>query len=160
MSVAALLTDLADAGITLTRNVDRVHYQTRPGVSIAPYRARIREAKTELLAALREREMLAALVDQLEAGWGWLADHPDHPQHDAFLERWAEKLHQYERTYRGAVDPGQNEPCVGREPISASVPPEGWAGIAPAGCSVPIACGPLGPCRHFTDHGRCWAEVA
>jgi hypothetical protein len=160
MSAAALLTELSDAGITLTRNGDRLHYQTRPGVTIGPYRAHIREAKPELLAALREREVLAALADQLEAGWNWLASHPDHPEHDAFLERWAEKLHRYERTSCGAVDPGQSDPFVGRGPVSPSVHPEGWAGIAPAGCGAPIACGPLGPCRQFTDHGRCWTEEA
>src|SRR5215218_7349778 len=61
MSIVALLAQLADAGVTLTQNGDRLHYQTRPGVSIAPYRERIQEAKPALLALLREQEAIAAL---------------------------------------------------------------------------------------------------
>jgi hypothetical protein len=41
----------------------------------------------------------AALVDQLEAGWAWLDGHPTHPEAEAFLTRWIERLRQYERAY-------------------------------------------------------------
>jgi hypothetical protein len=69
MSNVALLAELADAGVTLTRNGDRLHYQTRAGVSIAPYRERIQEAKPALLALLRERETVAALGPDLALHW-------------------------------------------------------------------------------------------
>jgi hypothetical protein len=41
----------------------------------------------------------AALVSSLEAGWNWLAAHPDHPEHESFLERWIARLRQYEQVY-------------------------------------------------------------
>jgi hypothetical protein len=48
---------------------------------------------------------------------------------------------------------------VHRGPVEASPPPAGWDGIAPAGCGALIACRTLGPCRHFTETGRCWKEA-
>jgi hypothetical protein len=42
---------------------------------------------------------VAALVDHLEAGWVWLDGHPNHPEAEAFLTRWIERLRQYERAY-------------------------------------------------------------
>jgi hypothetical protein len=41
----------------------------------------------------------AALVPSLENGWNWLREHPDHPEHDAVLERWLAHLHEYERVF-------------------------------------------------------------
>jgi hypothetical protein len=42
----------------------------------------------------------AALVPSLEKGWNWLREHPDHPEHDAFLDRWIARLREYEQVYR------------------------------------------------------------
>jgi hypothetical protein len=42
---------------------------------------------------------VAALVLSLDQGWDWLRDHPTHPEHDLFLQRWIVRLRQYERTY-------------------------------------------------------------
>jgi hypothetical protein len=43
---------------------------------------------------------VAALVLKVEERWQWLASHPDHPDHDAFLEKWIARLHEYEEVYR------------------------------------------------------------
>lgn len=59
---------------------------------------------------------------------------------------------------RRGLDPALAWVCVYRGPVDASPPAANWNGIAPDGCDAPIACGPLGPCHHFTEHGRCWAE--
>jgi hypothetical protein len=56
------------------------------------------------------------------------------------------------------LDPALRWVHVSRVPVEATVPPEGWEGIAPTGCGAPHVCGPLGPCHHFTEHGRCWAK--
>jgi hypothetical protein len=45
---------------------------------------------------------------------------------------------------------------VYRGPVEASATPEGWSGVAPAGCGVPHACCVLGPCPYFDEHARCW----
>jgi hypothetical protein len=42
----------------------------------------------------------AAMVPSLENGWNWLREQPDHPEHDAVLERWLTHLHEYEQVYR------------------------------------------------------------
>jgi hypothetical protein len=42
---------------------------------------------------------VAALVLSLDQGWDWLRDHPTHPEHSLFLERWIVRLRQYEQTY-------------------------------------------------------------
>jgi len=131
VNAATLLADLQATGITLTRTGDRLHYRTRPGVSIAPYREHIAANKPALFRELVQREIVAAataepahfdqksldelhqqlrplpdpeaqvaaLVEQLEAGWEWLAANPDHPEAEAFLARWMARLRQYERAY-------------------------------------------------------------
>ena len=40
-----------------------------------------------------------ALVLELEKGWTWLDEHPNHPEAEAFCTRWIERLRQYERAY-------------------------------------------------------------
>jgi hypothetical protein len=52
MSAAALLAELDAAGVRLSLAGDDLHFQTRPGVSIAPYREQITANKPALLAAL------------------------------------------------------------------------------------------------------------
>ena len=42
-----------------------------------------------------ENPAAAALVPQLEAGWHWLASHPDHPEHEPFFARWLARLREY-----------------------------------------------------------------
>lgn len=128
---ASLLTELEAAGITLTRNGDRLHYQTQPGVSLEPFRDQIVANKPALIRELLQREIVtaasvdlahfdraafdrlweqlralpdseavaAALFPQLEAGWDWLQEHPNHPSDDAFLDRWLVKLRDYELAY-------------------------------------------------------------
>jgi hypothetical protein len=54
------------------------------------------------------------------------------------------------------LDPALRWNLVYRGPVEASTRPEGWGGVAPAGCGVPHACCVLGPCPHFNEQGRCW----
>ena len=58
-----LLNALAGTGVCLSRAGDALRYQTRPGVSIAPYVERIRQDKPGLLTELRLREQIIAAVD-------------------------------------------------------------------------------------------------
>ena len=53
MSTPALLDELEVAGVRLTRVGDDLRYETRPGVSIVPYRERILAHKPALLSILR-----------------------------------------------------------------------------------------------------------
>jgi hypothetical protein len=64
-----LLCELAAAGISIKRDGDGLRVRARPGVSIAAYRERIREAKPALLAVLREREGIAALGPEPALPW-------------------------------------------------------------------------------------------
>jgi hypothetical protein len=100
VSGPALLVELEAAGVRLSLVGDDLQFQTRPGVSIAPYREHIMAAKPVLVAALRARQ-----------------------------------------------------------PVAPSRPPVGWDGIAPTGCAAPNARQTLGPCPHFTEHGRCWKDA-
>jgi hypothetical protein len=52
MSTHALLADLEAAGVHLTKVGDDLLYETRPGVTIAPYRERILVNKPALLSVL------------------------------------------------------------------------------------------------------------
>ena len=61
MSAAALLAELEAAGVRLSLAGDDLRFQTRPGVSIAPYRESIAASKPALLAELRWRNELAAM---------------------------------------------------------------------------------------------------
>ena len=67
MSAAALLTELDDVGVRLSLDGDDLRFQTRPGVSIAPYRERITASKRALVARLRARQPVIATVPP--AGW-------------------------------------------------------------------------------------------
>jgi hypothetical protein len=118
MSAAILLTELEAVGVPLSLADEDLRYETRPGVSIAPYRDSIRASKPALLAVLRAREDPAAMGLTPNLRW----------------------VH---------VDTG---------PVAASRPPHGWDRQVPAGCGVPYVCRSLGPCPHFTTHGRCWKD--
>lgn len=61
MSAAALLAELEATGVRLSMAGDDLHFQTRPGVSIAPYRERIAAYKPALLAELLQADIIAAL---------------------------------------------------------------------------------------------------
>jgi hypothetical protein len=67
VSARALLVDLEAAGVHLSLAGDDLRFQTRPGVSIAPYRARIAAHKPALVAELRNREPVTAT--RPPAGW-------------------------------------------------------------------------------------------
>jgi hypothetical protein len=56
----ALLAELEAAGVHLTRHGDRLHYQTSPGVRIAPYAEAMRAHEPGLLRELVQREIVAA----------------------------------------------------------------------------------------------------
>jgi hypothetical protein len=51
-------------------------------------------------------EDIAELVEQLEAGWAWLTAHSDHPEAEAFLQRWIARLREYEREYAASRQRG------------------------------------------------------
>jgi hypothetical protein len=76
VSAAALLTELEAAGVRLSLAGDDLRYQTEAGVSIAPYRARIRESKPALLAELLAREELAAMGLDPSLRWVHVATAP------------------------------------------------------------------------------------
>jgi hypothetical protein len=97
MSAAALLAELEAIGIQITREGYTLRVRGNPGVNPAPYRERIREAKPVIIAMLRQREAIAELTNQLEVGWRWMEDHPNHPEHERFFARWLVKLDEYER---------------------------------------------------------------
>ena len=61
MNAAAVLAELNTAGVRLSSAGDDVHYQTRPGVRIAPYRDRIQESKPAILRELLQREIVATV---------------------------------------------------------------------------------------------------
>jgi hypothetical protein len=147
VSAAALLAELAAAGITLTRHGDRLHYQTRPGVRIAPYRERIIESKPALLEALGEREAGASGRRNSSVPAGAAMD--------------SERTAQLSPREVGALglDPTLAWAHVSRRPVAATRPPVVWEGTAPAGCGAPLVCGLLGPCDHFNKHDRCWTDA-
>ena len=60
-AAAALLADLESAGVHLSLAGNDLHYRTRPGVSIAPFRDRITDHKPALLMELLKAEIVAAL---------------------------------------------------------------------------------------------------
>jgi hypothetical protein len=68
--IATLLDELQAAGIRLSLASENLHYQTGPGVSIAPHRARIRENKPAPLAEHRAREEPAAM--RLDPALQWV----------------------------------------------------------------------------------------
>jgi hypothetical protein len=53
---------------------------------------------------------LVALTDQLNAGWDWLRHHQAHPQHEAFISRWLDRLRTYEQTSRVHAASGRMRP--------------------------------------------------
>jgi hypothetical protein len=61
VTLTALLADLEAAGVRLSLAGDDLHYQTRPGVSIAPYRDHIRANKPVLLREVLQRQIVAAV---------------------------------------------------------------------------------------------------
>ena len=80
MSARAFLAELDAAGVRLTLAGDDLRYQTRPGVSIAPYRDRIASLKPALVVELLQAAIVAAATvepgqfdrsryDQLWAQW-------------------------------------------------------------------------------------------
>jgi hypothetical protein len=80
MSGAMLLAELDAAGVRLSLVGADLRVQTRPGVSIAPYREHIRERKPALLRELLQRRITEALNVEPE--------HFDRPAYDALWVLW------------------------------------------------------------------------
>ena len=137
MSGAALIAELAAAGIHVTREGDNLRVRGEPGVRLAPYTERLREHKPALLVALREREATEQHGPQV--GGNRLTP---------------------EETAAVGLDPALGQAQVARGPVAATKPPGDWDGVVPAGCGAPLCCKMLGPCGHFARHGRCWAEAS
>lgn len=82
MNTSAFLRELASAGVTLTRNDDRLHYETSPGVSLEPFRAQIVANKPALIRELLQQEIVAAAsIDPA---------HFDRAAYDRLWSRWRE----------------------------------------------------------------------
>ena len=107
MSVSALLAELDAAGVSISRAGESLLVRGASGAGLAPYTERIREAKPALLALLREREAIADIATSLEAGWDWLRNNSAHPQHEAFLSHWLDRLSTYEQTYAAHHEQGE-----------------------------------------------------
>jgi hypothetical protein len=72
---------LATAGVSLTRAGDHLRYQTRPGVSISPYREQITTHKSALLTLL-------ALQDEIVRTASAARDAFDRQHYDEIWSRW------------------------------------------------------------------------
>jgi hypothetical protein len=90
VTAASLVDELHKAGIRLTPAGDDLRFQTRPGVSIAPYREEISAHKPALLAELRLREEIVAAATTAQAAF-------DRQHFDQLWERW-HALHETEAT--------------------------------------------------------------
>jgi hypothetical protein len=62
LNAAALLLELDAAGVRLWPEGDDLYFQTRPGVSIAPYREHIMAHKPALLAELLKARIIEAVA--------------------------------------------------------------------------------------------------
>jgi hypothetical protein len=62
VSAAALLAELEAAGVRLSLVGDALRFQTRPGVSIAPYREQIATHKPALLVELLQRRIIETVA--------------------------------------------------------------------------------------------------
>jgi hypothetical protein len=145
VSAAALLVELNADGVRLSLAGDDLRYQTRPGVSIAPYRDRILENKPALLRELLQREIVAAATAEPARF--------DRDAYDQLLRRWPD-LQDQERAQ--APDDGY----VSRSPVEPSVPPAGWDGLLCAECPWPAFCSVLGPRGPHLPGGSCAAWPA
>jgi hypothetical protein len=67
VSAAALLRDLAAAGIQVSRAGDQLYIRAAPGIRLTPFVEVLRQAKPELLAELLKADIIAAVtVDPAE----------------------------------------------------------------------------------------------
>ena len=62
MSAAALLAELDAAGVRLSLAGDALRFQTRPGVTIAPYREKIADNKPALVAELLKTRIIEVVT--------------------------------------------------------------------------------------------------
>lgn len=118
MSAAALLAELADAGIELVPEGEHLRVRGKPA-ALAPFRERIAANKPALLEALADRAPVT------------------HPSVTLLATQEATALGlpttlAWVRVPRGEVE--------------ASTPPAGWDGSLPDGCRWPQLCQTLGPC--------------
>jgi hypothetical protein len=87
VSAAALLAELEAAGVRLSLAGDDLHYQTRSGVSIAPYRNCITAHKPALLVELLQRRIIEAVTVEPASF--------DRAEYDRLWTRW--KAHEAAR---------------------------------------------------------------
>lgn len=80
MSAIALLEELEASGVRLSLAGDDLRFQTRPGVSVAPYRLRITAHKPALLAELLKARIIAVVTVS--------PDQFDRAEYDRLWERW------------------------------------------------------------------------
>jgi hypothetical protein len=73
--------ELTAAGVHLTRHGAALRYQTRPGVTIAPYRERIAAHKPDLLTLLHLQEEIVAAATTALASF-------DRAAYDELWRRW------------------------------------------------------------------------
>jgi hypothetical protein len=78
---AALLDDLAAAGVRLSLAGDALRYQTRPGVSIAPYRERITTNRSAFIALLGLQDEMVSAASAARGAF-------DRAAYDALWVRW------------------------------------------------------------------------
>jgi hypothetical protein len=138
MSARTLLAELEAAGMRLSLAGDDLRFQTRPGVSIAPYRERILANKPALLATLRQHE--AATL-------------PGTP-------RKSGRPTPGEAAAQG-LDPTLEWAYGDPAPVAATRPPAGWRGVLCDGCQWPELCRMLGPRGPHLPGGPCaaWPRV-
>jgi hypothetical protein len=154
VTAAALLAKLDAAGVRLSLAEDDLRYQTRPGVSIEPYRDRISANKLALRSELLKAEICAAL-DVEPAAF-------DRPAYLRLMARWYATEAEVENGRLGEGSERFRQPrdavrSAGN--VRAGGPPtDGFTDPAkpfPPGCGVPKICSILGSCPGYRATSIC-----
>jgi hypothetical protein len=134
VNAIALLDELRAAGITLSREGDKLRVRAKSG-ALAPYRERIAAAKPALLHVLAQR----GDVESPSLASASPADSR------ILSEREAVAL---------GLDPHLLWLHVPRcDVVEATRPPADWDGTLPIGCRYTRLCRTLGPCPHAATCG-------
>lgn len=108
MRATALINELKEIGIHLSRDGDDLIADVLPIADIEHHIGCIKANKLELLAVLRRREReLESMVSLLERGWTWFETHPNDPRSESFEVRWIALLREYESAYRALINENQ-----------------------------------------------------
>ena len=142
MSAAALIAELAEAGIRVRLDGSGLVADALPGAELDAYRERIARYKPAILRELLQREVLEAAAA--------VGDAFDRVAYDALWARWYALRDQQHTQAPAEVD-------VCRSPVTASTPPAGWDGGLCDGCPWPLLCGVLGPRGPHLPGGSCAA---